>query len=89
MHFNFYELIEHIAKTRSFSAGTILGSGTVSNDDESVGVSCLAERRVRETLSEGKPRTPFLGAGDVVRIEMSNALGENPFGPLEAKVVSA
>jgi fumarylacetoacetate (FAA) hydrolase len=86
MHFSFYELIAHIAKTRAFSAGTILGSGTVSNDDDSVGVSCLAERRVRETLSQGKPSTPFLAAGDVVRIEMSNALGENLFGTLEARV---
>jgi fumarylacetoacetate (FAA) hydrolase len=88
MHFSFHELIAHIARTRAFSAGTILGSGTVSNDDDSVGVSCLAERRVRETLSHGKPSTPFLSPGDSVRIEMTNALGENLFGSLEARVVS-
>ena len=88
MHFSFYQLIEHIAKTRSLTAGTILGSGTVSNDDDDVGVSCLAERRVRETLRDGKPSTPFLGHGDVVRIEMTNALGENLFGSLEARVVA-
>lgn len=86
MHFSFYQLIEHIAKTRSFTAGTLLGSGTVSNEDDDVGVSCLAERRVRETLRDGKPSTPFLGHGDVVRIEMTNALGENLFGSLEARV---
>jgi fumarylacetoacetate (FAA) hydrolase len=88
MHFSFYQLIEHIAKTRSLTAGTILGSGTVSNDDDSVGVSCLAERRVRETLRDGKPSTPFLTHGDVVSIEMTNALGENLFGSLEARVVA-
>src|SRR5690606_6938087 len=55
MHFSFFDLIAHIAKTRRFTAGTILGSGTVSNEDRARGVSCLAERRMREIIERGKP----------------------------------
>ena len=87
MHFSFHDLIAHISKTRAFGAGTILGSGTVSNEDESAGVSCLAERRVREQLRSGKALTPFLAAGDTVQIEMLNEAGENLFGSLRAEVV--
>ena len=70
MHFSFHDLIAHIAMTRDFTAGTILGSGTVSNEDEQAGVACLAEKRCRETLALGAPSTRFLEVGDVVRIEM-------------------
>ncbi|HMI94366.1 MAG TPA: fumarylacetoacetate hydrolase family protein, partial [Polyangiales bacterium] len=63
MHFSFLELIAHIAQTRAFTAGTILGSGTVSNEDPERGVSCLAERRAREMIASGSASTPFLRAG--------------------------
>lgn len=68
MHFSFYELIEYIAMTRGFCAGTILGSGTVSNEDRARGVSCLAERRAIEMIETGAAKTPFLTAGDRVTI---------------------
>jgi fumarylacetoacetate (FAA) hydrolase len=89
MHFSFFDLIEHITKTRAFTAGTILGSGTVSNEDPARGVSCLAERRVRETIEQGGPRTPFLRKGDKVRIEMLAPDGTSLFGSIEQQVVSA
>ena len=63
MQFSFFDLIAHIAMTRAFTAGTLLGSGTVSSDDRARGVSCLAERRTLETLDGGKPITPFLQGG--------------------------
>ncbi len=87
MHFSFFELIAHIAKTRSFTAGTILGSGTVSNENRSRGSSCLAERRVLEQIDTGAAVTEFLKHGDTVRIEMKNAEGECIFGAIEQKVV--
>lgn len=89
MHFSFFDLIAHISRTRSFTAGTILGSGTVSNQDEARGVSCLAERRMREILADGSPTTPFLTAGDTVRIEMLNDDGDSLFGAIEQTVVEA
>src|SRR5205085_4107585 len=70
MQFSFAQLVAHAAKTRPLSAGTIVGSGTIANQDESRGASCLAERRTLETLANGKPSTPFLKFGDRVRIEM-------------------
>jgi len=82
MHFSFYDLIQHIAKTRRFTAGTILGSGTVSNADRARGVSCLAERRMIEIIETGKPSTPFMAVGDTIRIEAE------PFGAIEQKVVA-
>jgi fumarylacetoacetate (FAA) hydrolase len=88
MHFSFFDLIEHIAKTRAFGAGTILGSGTVSNEDETRGISCLAERRMRETITQGAPKTPFMKVGDTIAIEMSDTLGQDIFGRIEQKVVS-
>lgn len=87
MHFSFFDLVQHIAKTRSFSAGTILGSGTVSNEDAARGVSCLAEKRTREKLDSGAPSTPFMKYDDVVEIEMLDATGHNLFGTLRQKVV--
>ncbi|HKU42410.1 MAG TPA: fumarylacetoacetate hydrolase family protein [Polyangiales bacterium] len=88
MHFSFFDLIAHIARTRSFCAGTILGSGTVSNEDPARGVSCLAERRVREQLEHGAPRTPFLAAGDRVRITAHASDGRELFGSIEQEVRS-
>lgn len=86
MHFSFIDLIVHIAKTRAYSAGTILGSGTVSNEDPARGVSCLAEKRTRETLESGAPVTPFLKFGDSVEIECIKE-GRNLFGTISQKVV--
>jgi fumarylacetoacetate (FAA) hydrolase len=89
MHFSFFQLIEHIARTRRFTAGTILGSGTVSNEDRARGVSCIAERRMIETLETGSPKTPFLEYGDVVEIEMFDEGGQSVFGGIRQKVVPA
>jgi fumarylacetoacetate (FAA) hydrolase len=86
MHFSFFDLVAHIARTRAFCAGTILGSGTVSNEAEERGITCLAELRARETIAEGKPRTPFLVPGDRVRIEMLAAHGQSLFGAIEQEV---
>lgn len=88
MHFSFFDLLEHIAKTRAFGAGTILGSGTVSNEDPARGISCLAERRMRETLEFGAPKTPFMKVGDTIAIEMLDADGRDIFGRIEQRVVS-
>jgi fumarylacetoacetate (FAA) hydrolase len=87
MHFSFFDLVAHITRTRSFTAGTILGSGTVSNADRSRGISCLAERRMIETIDTGKPSTPFLRGGDHVAIEMRDRAGQSIFGAIEQKVV--
>ncbi len=89
MYFSFHDLIAHIAKTRDFTAGTILGGGTVSNPDPSAGVACLAERRCLETLASGSPVTRFLQVGDSVRIEVRAADGCNVFGTIEQEVISA
>ncbi|MBC7173443.1 MAG: fumarylacetoacetate hydrolase family protein [Polyangiaceae bacterium] len=86
MHFSFFDLVEHVCRTRSLTAGTILGSGTISNADPSRGVSCIAERRVRELLEEGEARTPFLGPGDTVRIEARDSSGRSVFGAIEQRV---
>ena len=75
MHFSFGELIAHVARTRALTAGTILGSGTVSNEDATRGVSCLVERRMRETLESGAPRTDYLKPGDTIRIEVLDGAG--------------
>jgi fumarylacetoacetate (FAA) hydrolase len=88
MHFSFFDLIRHIARTRRFTAGTILGSGTVSNADRSRGVSCLAERRMIEIIESGKPVTPFLAVGDRIRIE-ADVAGTSPFGAIDQRVVAA
>ena len=80
MHFSFFDLIQHLAKTRAFTAGTILGSGTVSNADRARGISCLAERRLIETIEGGEPRTPFMRPGDTVEIEMRDGAGRSVFG---------
>ena len=88
MHFSFFDLIQHIAKTRAFSAGTILGSGTVSNVDRARGISCLAEIRMIETIEGGKPTRPFMKVGDTVRIEMKDADGKDLFGVIDQRVVA-
>jgi fumarylacetoacetate (FAA) hydrolase len=87
MHFSFCDLIAHMARTRAFVAGTVLGSGTVSNADPRRGVSCLAERRMIETIAQGAPVTPFMALGDRIEIEMTNTLGESVFGSIKQEVV--
>ena len=83
MQFNFAQLVAHAAKTRPLSAGTIVGSGTIANEDTSLGASCFAEQRTVETLRDGKPSTPFMSFGDTVRIEMLDRDGNSIFGAIE------
>jgi fumarylacetoacetate (FAA) hydrolase len=98
MTFDFPTLIAHAAKTRPLSAGTIVGSGTISNKDKDggpgkpiaeggLGYACVAEQRVVETIRTGKPVTPFLSFGDTVRIEMKDAKGKSIFGAIEQQIV--
>ena len=89
MHFSFGEIIAHCARTRRLSAGTIVGSGTVSNADRSAGSSCISEIRVIEILDEGAARTPFLSFGDRVRMEARMPDGDAPFGVIDQRVVKA
>ena len=100
MTFDFGTLIAHLAKTRSLGAGSIIGSGTVSNRDADggpgkpvadggLGYSCIAEVRTVETILRGKPETPFLKVGDTVRIEMLDAQHRSIFGAIEQTVAKA
>lgn len=86
MQFDFAQLVAHAARTRPLSAGTIVGSGTVANQDTSLGASCFAEKRTVETLETGKPITPFMRYGDVVRIEMRSRDGRDIFGAIEQRI---
>ena len=86
MVFNFPQLIAHAARTRALAAGTIIGSGTVSNADRSVGSACIAEKRVLEQIETGAPKTPFLKSGDRVRIEMKDGNGNSIFGAIDQHV---
>jgi fumarylacetoacetate (FAA) hydrolase len=86
MTFSFAQLIAHVTKTRRLGAGTIVGSGTVSNYDRTLGASCLAEKRMLEQLEHGAARTPFLQFGDRVSIEMLGSDGANIFGTLDNRV---
>ena len=86
MHFSFFDLMQHICKTRKFTAGTILGSGTVSNEERARGISCLAEIRMIETIETGAPKTPFMKNGDRVEIEMKDASGKSVFGRIDQRV---
>jgi len=97
MTFGFGELIAHACRTRNLGAGTIIGSGTVSNKhdaghgsaigDGGVGYSCIAELRTVETLRDGEPSTPFMRFGDTVRIEMLDAAGHSLFGAIDQAVI--
>ena len=96
MTFDFPTLVAHAAKTRPLCAGSIIGSGTVSNkldggpgkpiSQGGVGYSCIAEIRTIETIQGGGPKTPFLRFGDTVRIEMKDKAGHSIFGAIEQKV---
>jgi fumarylacetoacetate (FAA) hydrolase len=87
MTFHFGQLIAHLAKTRNVRAGSIIGSGTVSNKDWSRGWSCIAEVRAIETLEHGEPKTAFMRFGDRIRIEMPGDDGASLFGAIEQQVV--
>lgn len=87
MQFSFARLVAHAATTRPLSAGCIVGSGTIANQDESVGASCLAEKRVLEIIADGKAATPFMSFGDSLRIEMLDAEGRSIFGSIEQTIV--
>lgn len=87
MTFHFGELIAHAAKTRKLSAGTIIGSGTVSNADRSVGSACISERRAIEIIDDGAPSTGFLVDGETVRMEVLDASGASIFGEVNQRVV--
>jgi fumarylacetoacetate (FAA) hydrolase len=94
MTFDFARLIAHAARTRHLGAGTIIGSGTVANEAardpaSDVGHSCIAERRMLETIWHGEPRTPWLQPGDRVRLEMQDADGRSVFGAIDQQVVAA
>jgi fumarylacetoacetate (FAA) hydrolase len=86
MTFHFGQLIAHICKTRNVRAGSIVGSGTVSNKDWSRGYSCIAEKRAIETIEGGAPKTEFMQYGDTIRIDMKGADGMSVFGAIEQKV---
>ena len=87
MTFHFGQLIAHVARTRRLRAGSIVGSGTVSNKDWSHGWSCVAEVRAIETIEHGAPKTEFMKFGDSIRIEMMGADGASLFGAIEQRVV--
>lgn len=87
MIFDFPTLIAHAAKTRPLVAGTIIGSGTVSNKDASNGFACIAEIRTLEKINDGDIKTPFMSFGDTIRIEMKDTDGASIFGAIDQKLV--
>ena len=87
MQFSFHDLVAHAAQTRPLAAGTLIGSGTIANHDESKGSSCLAERRVLEIIKTGEASTPIMSFGDRVRIEMTDDDGKDVFGAIEQVIV--
>ena len=86
MTFHFGQLIAHICKTRNVRAGSIVGSGTVSNKDWAKGYSCIAEKRCIEIIQDGKAKTEFMKFGDTIRIEMKNKAGQSLFGAIEQAI---
>jgi fumarylacetoacetate (FAA) hydrolase len=88
MHFSFFDLVQHLARTRGFTAGTILGSGTVSNAGEGRGYGCIAEQRAQELVDSGEARTRYMLPGDTIEIEMRDAAGRSLFGAISQQVVA-
>ncbi|GBU15727.1 fumarylacetoacetate (FAA) hydrolase [Polaromonas sp.] len=88
MRFHFGQLLSQLCKTRPVSAGSIIGSGPVSNQDSAQGFSCVAEKRAFETLQDGKAKTRFLKPGDSIRIEVKGANGQSLFGAIEQTLVA-
>ncbi|VEF11139.1 fumarylacetoacetate hydrolase family protein [Pseudomonas fluorescens] len=89
MNFHFGELIAHAALTRRLRAGTLIGSGTVSNAERSAGSACIAERRAIEMIEQGAAQTGFMRFGDRVRMDVVGSDGQSMFGPIEQRVVKA
>jgi fumarylacetoacetate (FAA) hydrolase len=89
MNYGFGELVAHAARTRRLSAGTVVGSGTVSNESRAAGSACIAERRVIEIIDHGEPRTDFMRFGDRVRMTARDGRGDAPFGTIDQRVVRA
>ena len=90
MGFGFHELVAHAARTRNLHAGTLLGSGTISNNEyRTVGSACIAERRGIETVDHGKASTAYMKFGDTVRIEMFDATGASIFGAIDQRMIQA
>jgi fumarylacetoacetate (FAA) hydrolase len=90
MGFGFHDLIAHAARSRNLHAGTIIGSGTISNHEyRTVGSACIAERRGIETVDHGKATTSYMKFGDTVRIEMLGADGKTIFGAIDQRIVQA
>ena len=87
MVFDFSQLIAHISKTRNIGAGSIVGSGTISNKDRSRGYACIAEKRALEMIDSGSAQTGFMKFGDSVRIEIKDAGGASIFGAIDQKLV--
>lgn len=87
MNFSFAQLIAHAALTRRLGAGSLIGSGTVSNAERSAGSACIAERRAIEMIEHGAPRTGFMQFGDRVRMEVFDAGGQSLFGAIDQRVV--
>ena len=88
MTFHFGQLIAHVARTRRLRAGSIVGSGTVSNKDWTQGYSCVAEKRAIETIESGAPQTAFMQFGDTIRIEMQGRDGHSIFGAIDQRVAA-
>lgn len=89
MNFGFGQLIAHAAFTRKLGAGTLVGSGTVSNRERSAGSACIAERRAIEMIEQGAAQTGFMQFGDRVRMEVFDAVGQSVFGAIDQRVVQA
>ena len=88
MNFHFGQLIAHLCRTRKLRAGTIVGSGAVSNKDSAHGYACIAEKRAIETIEDGAPSTGFMQLGDSIRIEMNGRDGASVFGAIDQKIRS-
>ena len=88
MSFHFGQLIAHLCKTRNVRAGSIIGSGTVSNKDWAKGYSCIAEKRCIETIQDGQPSTGFMQYGDTIRIEMRSKDGQSVFGVIDQTIAA-
>ena len=86
MTFHFGQLIAHLCKTRNVRAGSVIGSGTVSNKDWSKGYSCIAEKRAIETIEDGAPKTAFMKFGDTIRLEVKGKDGQSVFGAIEQEI---
>ncbi len=88
MHFSFLDLVQHVARTRALTAGTLLGGGTVSNAGAGRGFACIAEARAQELVEHGAARTRFLLPGDTVELELRDAAGRNLLGTIAQRVVT-